>query len=171
MRKLVIAAALLATLAGGAFAVNAVAAPGEGHMGMHGMADFGFMLDARLAGMKSALKLTADQEKNWAPFETAVRDAAKLRAEMLRAHHDAMEKDIRPTPIEHMTEMSDHLAKASVELKKVADSAKPLFDSLDETQKRHFGPLLMSLRAPHGGPGGGWHMPWGHHEREHGEPL
>jgi len=135
----------------------------------HGMADMSFLLDARIAGMKAALKLTADQEKNWAPFEAEVREAAKMRMEMMRAHHDAMEKEMRPTLIEHMNEMSDHLAKASAELKKVADAAKPLFDSLDETQKKHFGPLLMSLRGPH--PMGEGHGPWGHPGHDGGEPL
>ena len=164
MRKLVIAAALLATLAGGAFAVNAVAAPGEGHMGMHGMADFGFMLDARLAGMKSALKLTADQEKNWAPFEAAIRDAVKERMEARKAWREEREGDAQPSPIAMMTEMSDRLAKGSEALKHVADSAKPLYESLDADQKAHFGPLLHMLREH-----GGRHAPWG---GEHGpKPL
>ena len=168
MRKLVLTAAVIASLAGSAIAFNAFAANGEGPEGMHrhGMADMSFMLDARLAGMKAALKLTPDQEKNWGPFEAEVREAAKMRADMMRAHHEEMEKDMRPTPIEHMNEMSDHLAKASAELKKVSDAAKPLFDSLDENQKRHFGPLLMSLRG-HGM--GGEHGHWGH--SGHGEPL
>ncbi len=56
-----------------------------------------------------------------------------------------------------MTEMSDNLAKMSDELKKVADAAKPLYDSLDESQKAHFGPLLQMIREgemrPHPGMG------------------
>jgi hypothetical protein len=61
-----------------------------------------------------------------------------------------------------MNDMSDGFAKASAELKKVAEAAKPLYDSLDDLQKRHFGPLLMSLREhrEHGGA----HGPWGHHD-------
>jgi uncharacterized protein (DUF2336 family) len=56
-----------------------------------------------------------------------------------------------------MNAISDRLAKASTELKQVADAAKPLFDGLDETQKRHFGPLLMSLHErPREGMMAGW---------------
>jgi hypothetical protein len=36
-------------------------------------------LDAQLKGMKTGLRLTADQEKDWAPFESAVKDSAKAR--------------------------------------------------------------------------------------------
>ena len=47
------------------------------------------LLSAKLAGLKAALKLTPDQEKLWAPFETSVRDAAEMRmkhmGEMMKA--------------------------------------------------------------------------------------
>src|SRR5271168_2925227 len=36
-------------------------------------------LDTQLKGMKASLGLTADQQKDWDPFEAAVRDAAKAR--------------------------------------------------------------------------------------------
>jgi len=32
-------------------------------------------------------------------------------------------------------------------MKKVVDAAKPLYDSLDPSQKRTFGPLLLTLRG------------------------
>ena len=169
MRKLLLTSFAVAALAGSALTLIAFAAPGDGPEGarMQGWEDHAFMLDARIAGMKAALKLTPDQEKLWGPFEAAVRDGAKARGEAMRAHRDEKDSDERPSPIARMNEMSEHLAKASEELKKVADAAKPLFDSLDETQKRHFGPLLMSLRG-HGGHEG-MHEDWGHHEG--GEPL
>jgi Spy/CpxP family protein refolding chaperone len=158
MRKLVLTSLTAAALAGSAFVYNALAASGDAPDGprMHGMEDHGFMLDARLAGMKAALKLTPEQEKLWTPFESAVRDAAKARGEAMRAMHERMRDDERPSPIERMNEIADHLAKASAELKQVADAAKPLFDGLDETQKRHFGPLLMTLREHRGGIHDGW---------------
>lgn len=151
MKKLVVVSLAAAALTGSVFAIGAASAaddsppPAAQEMG-------GVMLDAHLAGMKAALKLTPDQEKNWAPFEAAVREAAKARVEEMRAMREEM-RDERPNPIERMTLMSDRLGKASAELKAVADAAKPLFNSLDEAQKRHFGPLLASLRehAPHGG--------------------
>jgi Spy/CpxP family protein refolding chaperone len=157
MRRIVFAAIAAASLVGSA-STDSDGPP------MHGMADRGFMLDARIAGMKAALNLTPEQEKSWAPFEAAVREAATMRMEAMRARREDMDKGERPSPIARMNEMSEHLAQASGELKKVAEAAKPLYDSLDETQKRHFGPLVMSLR------GGG--MPGRHNDHERGgEPL
>jgi Spy/CpxP family protein refolding chaperone len=152
MRKLLVTTAVAATLAGSAFAIAAFAAPGDPPPDgprHYGMEDRGFMLDARLAGMKAALKLTPEQEKLWTPFETAVRDMAKSRGEEMRAMRDQREEaGARPSPIARMDEMADHMAKESAELKQVASAAKPLFDALDEPAKRHFGPLLMTLREP-----------------------
>jgi len=155
MNKLIIGSVAAVALLGPALAV--AAAPGDqtppANQAREWGGDHGFMLDARLAGMKVALKLTADQEKLWTPFEAAVRDAAKERLEARRAAREAMKGDQRPSPIERMTMMSDRLEKASTNLKAVAAAAKPLYDSLDDAQKQHFGPLLASLRerGPHEG--------------------
>ena len=157
MKKLVVGAIAAVALAGSVFALGAAAAPTDPSSpagDMRAMAEGrAFMLDARLAGMQAALKLTPDQEKNWAPFEAAVRDAAKARMEQMRAMHEAMRGGERPSPIDHMNMMADRLAKVSADVKAIAGAAKPLFDSLDEMQKRHFGPLLMTLRehGPHEG--------------------
>src|ERR1700677_1836068 len=151
MRKLVLTSLPPVALAGSAFAYNAFAAPGDAPDAPPTHEDHGFMLDAKLAGMKAALKLKPDQEKLWVPFELAVRDAAKARRDAMHEMREGKGDDERPSPIERLNEMSDHLAKASSELKLVTDAAKPLFDSLDETQKRHFGALLMTLRPQHGG--------------------
>ena len=165
MKKLILSAVAAAAIAASAFTLTAIAAPdgpppqdGPGHARF----EPGFILDAKLAGMKAALKLTPDQEKLWPPFEAAVLDAHKARMEAMHAMREEREADERPSPIARMTEISDHLAKASEEIKKIADSAKPLYDSLDDGQKRHFGPLVMMLRGGHEGGPGGWHG--GEHE-------
>ena len=157
MRKLILTSLATVALAGSAFAIDAFAAPGDAPEtpSLHGMRDRGFMLDARLAGMKAALALTPDQEKLWAPFEAAVRDASKARRDAMRQTRERVREDRPPSPIERLNAISAHLAKASGELKMVADAAKPLYDGLDDTQKRHFGPLLTTLRSQHGGMHGG----------------
>ena len=150
MNRFVISALATAAIAGSVFSLRAIAATDSPDSpGMHRMAEAGFLLDAKLAGMQAALKLTPDQEKLWPAFEAAVRDGHKARMEAMRTERG--EGEARPSPIARMTEMSEHLAKASEALKKVADAAKPLYDSLDDGQKRHFGPLLRMLR------GGGTH--------------
>lgn len=181
MRKLILITVAAAALAGPTFAYNALAAPGDapGGQSMHAMAeDREFMLDARLAGMKAELQLTPDQARLWAPFEAAIRYAAKAHMDAMRAMHEGMRQEMqggeRPSPIERMDKMSEHLAMASAEIKMIADAARPLFDSLDEMQKHHFGALLMSLREHpargemhegwEGREGGEMHGGWGAHE-------
>ena len=124
------------------------------------------MLDAHLAGFKAGLKLTADQEKLWAPFESAIRDAAKARMDamrQMRAAHD-QQGAAPPSPIVHMQMMSEHMAKMSVELKTVADAGKPLYEALNETQQRNFGPLMHDLMPRGEHRGHGHKGPWGHGE-------
>ena len=150
MKKLILSAVAAAALAGSAYTLSAVAAPDGPGGGWHEHADRGFLLDAKLAGVHAALKLTPEQEKNWAPFEAAIRDAVKERMEARKAWREEREGDAQPSPIAMMTQMSDRLAKASEEVKKVADAAKPLYDSLDDGQKAHFGPLVHMLREGHG---------------------
>ena len=161
MKKIVVAALAVAALGGSALALSAAAAPSDPTPPAGDAREAGgFMLDAHLAGMKAALKLTPDQEKNWAAFEASVRDAAQARREAMRAMRDPARGDERPTPIERMNAMADHLAKTSTEIKGIAAAAKPLYESLDDGQRRHFGPLMATLieHGPHQGmkmgPGG-----------------
>jgi len=170
MKNLLLAAVAAAGLAGSTLAYSAYAAnepPNAARMERM-QEERAAMLDAHLAGFKAGLKLTADQDKLWAPFESAIRDAAKARMEAMRQMRDKMDqKDAqRPSPIDRMEMMSDHMAKMSSELKIVADAGKPLYDSLNDTQKRSFGPLLHDL-MPRGGHGD--HMGWRGHDEGDGE--
>lgn len=143
---------------------------------MHSMdqwaADHAALLDAELAGLKAGLKLTPDQEMLWAPFETAVREAAKLRMEHMHGMMERMDKmrsmdmgadmnmdEGHPmSPIDRLDMMATHLMQAGTALKKVADAAKPLYASLDNSQKRIFGFLareMMMMGHGHGMMGGG----------------
>ena len=161
MRELLFASVALAGLAGSQFAFEAFAAPGDAPgvpdaARMQVMIDNQtVMLEAHLAGMKAGLKLTPAQDKNWPGFEAAIRDAAKARMEGMREMRGHMNPGEQLSPIEHLAMMADHLQKMSAQLKMVADAGKPLFDSLDDAQKRHFGPLLRDFmpRGPHEGGG------------------
>jgi hypothetical protein len=138
-----------------AFALPAVAATANEPNGQQGMeriqhwaADREMVLDAKLAGMKAELKLSPDQEKLWGPFETAVQNAAKARMEDMQQMMGA--RDERMSPIDRLDAMANHLSKAAADVKQVADTAKPLYASLDETQKHEFatlGRMLMPERA------------------------
>jgi hypothetical protein len=137
--------------------------PGMERM-QHWAADHEAMLDAKLAGLKAGLRLTSDQEKLWAPFEAAVRDAAKLHMEqmksmMARMHemHEAMMQGgpgEAVSPVDQLEAMGQRMSARGAAIEKVADAAKPLYASLDDSQKRRFvllgRMLLMTGHGHHG---------------------
>ena len=163
MKKLILAAVAAAGIVGSTFAYTAYAAneqPSAERM-QQMQEQRAAMLDAHLAGVKAGLKLTADQEKLWPPFEAAIREAAKARGEammqMMQMRHGAGDKAAeRPSPIAMMETMSEHMARMSSEMKSVAGAGKPLYDSLTDAQKRNFGPLLHTMMQPGGHMGGNW---------------
>ena len=104
-------------------------------------------LNARIAALKAGLGLTADQEKNWPPFEQAMRDLAKLRAERWEAMKNATQDG---DPIERLRRRADGLTRFGAALKQLADAAQPLYASLDDAQKRRF-TLLARYMRPHMG--------------------
>ena len=113
----------LAALAASAFALAASAAPGDQPepAGMermqHWAADHEALLDANLAGMKAGLKLTADQEKLWGPFETVVRDAAKTRMENMRKMMEMHRQGEHMSPVDRLEAMAEHMSRGAAELK------------------------------------------------------
>jgi hypothetical protein len=130
--------------------VLAVAAEGDQQASraermQHWAADRETMLDAKLAGMKAGLGLTADQEKLWGPFETAVKDADKSRMDAMGQMMRMRAQGERMSPIDHLDAMADRLSQGAANIKKIADAAKPLYDALDESQKHKFGMLGRML--------------------------
>jgi LTXXQ motif family protein len=111
----------------------------------HWAADRETMLDAKLAGMKAGLGLTTDQEKLWGPFESAVKDADKSRLEAMGQMMRMRAQGERMSPVDRLEAMSDRLSQGATNVKKIADAAKPLYDSLDESQKHKFGMLGRML--------------------------
>jgi zinc resistance-associated protein len=150
MRKFLLASVAVAGLATSAFAPNAFAAPADAPdmaQMQRTQERHALMLGAHLAAMKAGLKLTAEQEKNWPAFEAAIREAEKARADRWRQARERMASGDRPSPIERMTIMSEHLQKTAAQLQMVADAAKPLYDSLSDAQKRDFGPLMRDFKV------------------------
>lgn len=128
--------------------------------------DVSAFADAKIAGLKAGLKLTPAQEKNWPALETTLRDIGKARAtrwtetrekfKELHEHHNV---------IEGLKLRSKLLAARAGDLEKLSDAAKPLYDSLDDAQKRRFHVLLHVIARGHGHKGGHF----GGHDEEHGE--
>jgi hypothetical protein len=140
-----------ASLAAGLGAGAAGAAPAAQNSATTSAAEAGQMAgvkaviqDARLLGMKAALKLTPDQQKYWGPFETAVRDGFTQRNEIMGSIRQAIAKD---NPVQLLDTLSNDASRGAAQMKRVADAAKPLYESLDPSQKQTFGPLLLTLRG------------------------
>jgi hypothetical protein len=124
--------------------------PSRSERMQHWAADRETMLDAKLAGMKAGLQLTADQDKLWAPFESAVKGAAKARMDAMQQMMQTRGQGEQMSPIDHLEAMADRLTQGATDIKKIADAAKPLYASLDDSQKHKFGMLgrmLMPERA------------------------
>jgi zinc resistance-associated protein len=116
--------------------------------------DMGAFIDARVAAIKAGLKLTADQEKNWPAFEEAYRALAKLRAERMRARWEWRGEGQREgdqatdrNPLERLSRRADALTARGAALKRYADAAGLLYQSLDEGQKQRF---VILTRLHHG---------------------
>jgi hypothetical protein len=108
-------------------------------------ADRETVLDAKLAGMKAGLALTADQEKLWGPFQSAVHDAAKSRMDAMRQMMQTRAQGEQMSPVDHLEAMASRLSQGATDVKKIADATKPLYNSLDESQKHKFGMLGRML--------------------------
>ena len=143
-------ALILAPFIGGSFAVADDSAQREEH-GHFSPEDRAAFLDARIAALKAGLELNAEQGKNWAPLESAMRDLAKQRAERFAAWRDRRDDnqdgDAEISPLDRLTRASERLSARAADLQKLAAAAKPLYDSLDDGQKRRFSVLF---RGPMG---------------------
>jgi hypothetical protein len=97
-------------------------------------------LDTQLKGMKAGLGLTADQQADWASFETAVREGAKAR---LLALQKEQSSDL--SPMDRNLAKADRIGQSQASLAKIVEAAKPLYASLDETHKQKFITLGRTL--------------------------
>lgn len=141
LMKSVLAGATALALAGGSLVYAQHApdrerdqAPQRQQQRAEDMAAYG---DARIAALKAGLKLTPDQEKNWPALEQALKQAAQQRSEQYAAAHASADRQKRD-PIDRLRNHADDLATRGATLKSVADAAAPLYQSLDDAQKRRF---------------------------------
>jgi zinc resistance-associated protein len=138
--KSVLAGAMALALAGGSLVHAQQAqeserdqAPQRQQQRVEDIAAYG---EARIAALKAGLKLTADQEKNWPALEQALKQAAKQRSEQYAAAHASADR--QGDPIDRLRNYADDLTTRGATLKSVAEAAAPLYQSLDDAQKRRF---------------------------------
>jgi zinc resistance-associated protein len=101
--------------------------------------------EARIAALKVGLTLKPDQEKNWKPFETAMRDMAKQSADRA-SQRMAERKDPAktPDPVDQLRQRGEAMTTAGAGLKRLADAVEPLYKSLDDSQKRRMVALMSA---------------------------
>jgi hypothetical protein len=102
-------------------------------------------IEAQLKGMKTSLRLTADQEKDWGPFESAVKAAQEARLAALQK-----EQAGNLSPMDRNAATAERLEQSQADLEKIIEAAKPLYASLDNAQKHKFialGRMLVPERG------------------------
>ena len=122
--------------------------------------------DARIAILKADLHLSTDQTQHWAGLESALHDIVAKRAKSWAASRDLQtgrasnnspvapdssiteeekeqgtrsERDARKARLDDIDEMrreADAYTVQAAELRQIADAAQPLYDTLDDHQRR-----------------------------------
>ncbi len=154
MKKTLAAALTAITLVGPslAYAQEPPASQGKEHEAWRpSPSDLKAFTDARIAGLKAGLQLTPDQEKKWPAVEQAMRDIAQARQDRIGARRlEGKDKDA----IARLRSRADSLTQRASEIRKLADAAEPLYQSLSDEQKHRLRFLVHAAIGGHHG--GGW---------------
>jgi hypothetical protein len=103
-------------------------------------------VDARIARIRADLRLTPEQEKNWAGFESAMRDIGKKQADReITRRADRAQQQGPVDIVEQMRRGANSMSERSVEQKTLANAAQPLFASLNDQQKRRLTEELVHM--------------------------
>ncbi len=103
------------------------------------------LVDARIAALRTGLRLTPEQEKNWPAVESAIRDLAKQRSQVRERMREARESR---DPIARLRTAADIMGERASGLKQLADASEPLYRSLDDGQKRRLNLLTRQAMRP-----------------------
>ena len=159
-----VSAAQFAAVAAPAFAQSA--GPGQGpqarhhaqqHEGQRASRLPSERVEARLADLKTALKITDAQQAQWNTFADTLRKHARdadQRIQQARNEAAAREKGARPTAIERMERGQQRLADAYTRQSETLAAAKPLYAALSPEQQKIADDLLTprrDARARHAG--------------------
>src|ERR1700704_181300 len=145
MWKALVAGTAMLTIVGLAYAQQP--SPAErSHRAQLTADDFAAFTDARIAAVKAALKLTPAQEKNWPAVEQALRDISKERIAQREARRAVGQ---RTDATARLRDRADAWTNRATALRRLADAEKPLYQSLDEAQKRRFGMAMRFAARRH----------------------
>lgn len=156
MHKLVLSTLVFAGLAAAtplAFAQSAVDAPQTRHHAQRHQHEQrplslpGERIEARLAYLKTALKITDVQQPQWEEFANTLRKHAKDMDQRIQARRSqTAQRGTKPTAIERLERRQSRLAAASARLNDTLAAAKPLYAALTPEQQRVADELLAAPR-------------------------
>src|SRR6476661_4620724 len=106
--------------------------------------------DANIERIKHELKLTPEQEKHWAGFNSAMHYLGHNGADRLNLRIARAKRDPPDDIIEQMRNEAQFLNDRAVDQRSVADAAEPLFASLDDKQKAVFIEEMVRLSHERG---------------------
>jgi hypothetical protein len=106
--------------------------------------------DANIERIKTELKLTPEQEKHWAGFNSAMHYLGHNGADRLNLRVARAKRDPPDDIIEQMRNEAQFLNDRAVDQRNVADAAEPLFASLDAKQKARFIEEMVRLSRERG---------------------
>jgi hypothetical protein len=170
MNKLILTALVSAGLAAAVPQSMAQTAGAEGrpqarhsahaqHHGQHAFRSPTERVEARLAHLKTALKITDAQQPQWDAFAETQRKQAREATERMQAREAQVaerQKGARPTAVQKMERRQAMLAAASARLNETLAVTKPLYAALSPDQQK----IADELLAPRGR--GGFHHRGGH---------
>jgi len=106
--------------------------------------------DANIERIKTELNLTAEQEKNWPQFSSAMHYLGHNGAERLNLRIARAKRDPPDDIVEQMRNEAQFLVDRAADQRSVADAAEPLFASLDDKQKQTFIEEMVRLSHERG---------------------
>ncbi|WJR74897.1 Spy/CpxP family protein refolding chaperone [Bradyrhizobium sp. NP1] len=106
--------------------------------------------DAYVERIKTELKLTPEQEKNWAGFSRAMHDLGHNGADRLNLRIARAKRDPPDDIVEQMRNEAQFLVDRAADQRAVADAADPLYASLDDKQKQTFIEEMVRLSHERG---------------------
>lgn len=131
--------------------------------GARGMRMPGERIEARLAYIRTALKITDAQQAQWDSFANVLRKHARdmdqrIQQRVAQHHQPGAQRPEGPqfSAVERLERQQQRLAQRSARLNEVISAAKPLYASFSPEQKQIADQMLAQgdeRRAPHGGGG------------------
>ncbi len=106
--------------------------------------------DADIERIRTELNLTAEQEKNWSGFSSAMHYLGHNGADRLNLRIARAKRDPPDDIIEQMRNEAQFLVDRAQDQRNVADAAEPLFASLDNKQKQIFIDEMVRLSHERG---------------------